>query len=557
MLDKFSIGVTYEIDGQKYLNKTLSNDFYEIVVEEFQGEHLRMLMIPRKTLRLVSVKLTYNYHFESDDIIFGNGYQSWTLSKENTVNDRDFGLKGLSKIPLIKKYASIYGDYKFYDYPKSSGIFHGWTYGYVKNQDTYALFGSLSEREGFTCFRFDTVKNEITVTKELEGLETHTPFILFDIVRVDGDYDQVFADYFKMMNLKKPPQERLTGYTSWYNYFGNINEKIILRDLDSMSEVLGDNANLFQVDDGWQTNVGDWLDVDQEKFPHGMKYIADKIHEKGYKAGLWLAPFLANKKSKLIKEHPEWLVYDDKTMEPVFGNIGWGGAYSINIYNPQAREYLEKCLSTVLYDWGFDMVKLDFLYAEAILPRAGRSRGMIMADAMDFLSGVIGKNLFLACGSPVGTTFGTANIMRTGADVDLSYIKKKSIKNIEWNNEALSTISSITNTIFRRGLSGKAFLNDPDVFMLRDNNLVYTDAQKLSLAIVNWMFGDVLFVSDDIKNYSDKNKELIKKIFTTPKPIIKKSEVKNDILTVDFVSENQNYHFVLDIKTGINTIEKQ
>lgn len=55
---------------------------------------------------------------------------------------------------------------------------------------------------------------------------------MFDIVRVVGGYDEVFEKYFAAMNLPaKKRIDRLTGYTSWYNYFQKIDENIILRDL--------------------------------------------------------------------------------------------------------------------------------------------------------------------------------------------------------------------------------------------------------------------------------------------------------------------------------------
>lgn len=49
-------------------------------------------------------------------------------------------------------------------------------------------------------------------------------------------------------------------------------------------------VNTFQVDDGYQTAVGDWLSVDSKKFPFGMRRVADAVHQRGLKAGLWLAP---------------------------------------------------------------------------------------------------------------------------------------------------------------------------------------------------------------------------------------------------------------------------
>ena len=50
---------------------------------------------------------------------------------------------------------------------------------------------------------------------------------------------------------------------------------------------------MFQIDDGWEPKVGDWLETDAQKFPHGLKGMVEEIHAAGFQAGLWLAPFLA------------------------------------------------------------------------------------------------------------------------------------------------------------------------------------------------------------------------------------------------------------------------
>ena len=41
----------------------------------------------------------------------------------------------------------------------------------------------------------------------------------------------------------------------------------------------------FSIDDGWQRARGDWR-ADPDKFPHGMKWFADQVHERGMTAGL-------------------------------------------------------------------------------------------------------------------------------------------------------------------------------------------------------------------------------------------------------------------------------
>ena len=45
------------------------------------------------------------------------------------------------------------------------------------------------------------------------------------------------------------PAKKLFGYTSWYNYYQNINESIILRDLDALDS----RFELFQIDAATET----------------------------------------------------------------------------------------------------------------------------------------------------------------------------------------------------------------------------------------------------------------------------------------------------------------
>ncbi|MBQ1432352.1 MAG: alpha-galactosidase, partial [Ruminococcus sp.] len=95
----------------------------------------------------------------------------------------------------------------------------------------------------------------------------------------------------------------MTGYPSWYRHYQDINEEKLSSDLEALN-----GGDIFQIDDGWQTAVGDWLSVDKQKFPEGMKVIADRIREKGYIPGIWMAPFVCEKDSVMFAEHPDWLL---------------------------------------------------------------------------------------------------------------------------------------------------------------------------------------------------------------------------------------------------------
>ena len=58
------------------------------------------------------------------------------------------------------------------------------------------------------------------------------------------------------------------------------------------------------MDDGWQTNEGDWALL-PAKFPNGdrdMKALVDKIHAQGFRAQLWWAPLAAKPDSNVVQE---------------------------------------------------------------------------------------------------------------------------------------------------------------------------------------------------------------------------------------------------------------
>lgn len=99
-------------------------------------------------------------------------------------------------------------------------------------------------------------------------------------------------------------------------------------------------VNTFQIDDGYQTAVGDWLSIDLKKFPSGMKHIADSIHSKGFQAGIWLAPFGAQKNSKLAAEHPDWLI-KDKRANP-FPSVQTGADFMRSIFIMTVRANISK-----------------------------------------------------------------------------------------------------------------------------------------------------------------------------------------------------------------------
>ena len=502
----------YSLAGAVYETVGYSGPHFSVItVNDESG--VKLTLIPSRPITLISASLEFWHEYEKNEKFFVNGYQSWTTSGEMSAEDIYRGTTPLAGVTKYTKDMAITsGDYAFTRYEPRPGFFHSFTYTYLRRGGEFELFGSLSERNGYTVFYSDMEKHIFSVEKDVEGLTISEPYEMFDIVRFVGGYDEVFDKYFAAMGLPaKKRIDRLTGYTSWYNYFQKIDENIILRDLKELSRAR-ESVNIFQIDDGYEPFVGDWLDYNGKDFPNGMKTIADAVHREGYLAGIWLAPFNVQRgKSRILKEHPDWLIRNPDG-KPQLGCVAWGGAYTLDIYNPEVREHLKKVFDTVLNDWGYDMVKLDFLYSQCRTPRDNKTRGTIMCEAMDFLRECVGDKLILGCGVPLGPAFGVVDACRISCDVDLSY-GGKFYNSMSINNELPSAQNAINNSMFRRHLNGRAFLNDPDVFFLRDHNLTFTWEQKLLLAKINNLFGRVLFVSDDAGEYSEAELEVLKETF--------------------------------------------
>lgn len=496
----YKLNFTYKT-GKEIKTTEISND--DVSFDLRQAENgLTLTVIPKKEISDISFYLEREYEYPQDSRFFANGFQSWTDTKEFAKNElmADEGLVGKGLFGKSPFGMNLVGDYTFVEQSKECGVFHSISFAYVRNEKNIDLFGSLNDRTGYTIIYADMNKNTLRFSKDVEGITIIEPYELLNLYFDNGGYDEVFDRYFAKMNVKPLTDKKIKGYTSWYNYYQNINEKIILRDLDAISEKT-DKVNTFQIDDGYQTAVGDWLSINKTKFPNGMKPIVEKIHAKGWQAGLWLAPFGAQKGSKLASEHSDWLV-KGKNGKPIMVGANWGGFYAIDIDNADARAYIKNVFDTVLNDWGFDLVKLDFLYATAVVPLHNKTRGRLAYESIDFLRECVGDKQILGCGVQQMPCFGKVEYMRIGADMALGW-KHKFFRNLT-HREDVSTPNAIHNSVYRRCLNNRAFLCDPDVFLLRRSNIHFTFEQQKVLAKFIKLFGSVLFMSDNVQEYDDE-----------------------------------------------------
>jgi hypothetical protein len=107
------------------------------------------------------------------------------------------------------------------------------------------------------------------------------------------------------------PRARPSGWNSWYAYRLTITEDLVLANARIIAERFREyGATNVQIDHGWQDRdiVGNW--IPNERFPHGLPWLARRLGEMGLTLGLWTAVTQVSEFAPFYKEHPEALLHD-------------------------------------------------------------------------------------------------------------------------------------------------------------------------------------------------------------------------------------------------------
>jgi alpha-galactosidase len=458
---------------------------------------LHLSIHPKQKVTLRALTIALPLQFTSSSRIFCNGFQSHSESKEYQIN---------ASIPQLHSLAlsrmQYYGDTHLKSIRRTKGHFHSWTYGYHRQGDRLHFIGSLADHRAFTLIQYDTINNQVIIEIDCEGLELAHSFPILDLLIAEGHEAWVFNTYFNALDLRSLSTNFPAGWTSWYNYYTKVTELDVLKNAEAFSK-RDPKVDIIQIDDGYQNAVGDWLNV-KDSFPSGMAKIASKIKSLGFKAGIWLAPFICDGNSEIFKQKKHWLVKDAKGQVLKVGyNRNWNGwFYALDFYNKNVQDYLLAVLQTITQKWGYDLLKLDFLFAACLVPPSNKTRGQLMADAMDFLRRTIGEQKILACGVPLGSAFGKVEYCRIGPDIHLSWEHK--LLNFLGHRERVSTIAALQTVLGRWQLNGRVFHSDPDVILLRDQNIQLNPHQQYTILLINTLLGNVHFTSDYVREYTEE-----------------------------------------------------
>jgi hypothetical protein len=285
----------------------------------------------------------------------------------------------------------------------------------------------------------------------------------------------------------------INGWCDWFYTFRYNSEEEVLRQARFAAQYLKPYGfEYIQIDDGYQRLYGQW--EANERFPHGMKWLAARIRELGLKPGIWVAPYVIRQGCDVQRQHPEWLVHtlDGKIKQCRGGRLK---DYALDITHPEAAEWMRHLFDTLAHDWGYDFIKIDFV--DWTLLRADRyhdptvSRAEAYRRGFEIMRQAVGpKRHLLDCG-PAQTTVGLLDSTRIELDQQVP----------DWRQYFLEFNSTAPAVAKRYYFNNRTWINDPDHICL--NLLSISQAQAaatiVALAGGNTISGDRMTDLDPIR----------------------------------------------------------
>lgn len=313
----------------------------------------------------------------------------------------------------------------------------------------------------------------------------------------------------------KPP---ITGWCSWHWFGLNISQDIILE----QARFIAKNKNLFSIDyilidAGW-CKLGDWLKPNSKKFPLGMKWLATEIKKLGLRPGIWIAPFFAEFSSKLFHAHPEWFIRDTR------GKIVEGTKVGpldflmplkrgvLDLSNEQVQLYLRGVIDE-LADWGYELFKLDFLYANHynLKFQSSIKPDELLHDFLFTIRSSYPQIFTIACGSPLKPALSVVDAVRISDDINFPQLKYIWPFSSLVASQRLNQLES--NLKYRFALS-RAVNLDPDAFICHPAHGL-SQSQVIRLQNLIKKSNGLKFIGDDVTKLKTKDIEkFIKPLFS-------------------------------------------
>ena len=318
-------------------------------------------------------------------------------------------------------------------------------------------------------------------------------------------------------------------WCSWYYYYNNFDFPQLTELLDGLETIEPLPLRYIQIDAGYFPSVGDWLD-DFHLFPGGIRRAIELIKSRGYKPGIWIAPYMVGCRSKLFREHPDWvlkkrdgsyLVNAECFNEPKIWGYQDEEYYVLDTSHPEALKYICRVFRT-FREWGAELFKTDFMLwgisdsRDVLRATPGKTSVEYYRDFMACIRKEIGDAYWLGCIAPFLPMLGYPNAMRIGGDVGA-----------KWQDEGFGPVNMIQELAADNYFNGVYWQNDSDAIMLRDYHIYLQNHEIRSLALLQAVSGGAVYTSDALHKLPADRLEL----FRFLQPPVKIKQAKLPFLT--------------------------
>jgi alpha-galactosidase len=326
--------------------------------------------------------------------------------------------------------------------------------------------------------------------------------LLFDS---GSDRSRLLSDVARRLASHHPPLRRATppptGWCSWYCFGPRVTAQQVLDNLDVIAKSIP-SLKYIQMDDGYQSAMGDWLDTGAA-FGGDIRTVLAQIRRRGFEPAIWVAPFVAEEGSKVFQQHPDWFIKDAagaplRSDRVTFGGWRRGPWYALDGTHPQAQQHLERVFNTMRDQWGCTYFKLDANFWGAMHggrlhdPRATRveayRRGM-----QAILKGA-GDAFILGCNHPMWPSIGVIHGSRSSNDIKRT-----------WDRIATTARQNLS----RGWQNGSLWWNDPDAVVLASD---LTDSECQFHATAIYATGGMVLSGDDLTALPPARAAMLKKL---------------------------------------------
>jgi len=198
-----------------------------------------------------------------------------------------------------------------------------------------------------------------------EKFNTHETFVATH----SGDYFSVLDSYRRIMAARgfespHPPKAAYEPIWCAWGYERDCSVKLIEGTLPKVHEL---GLRWAVIDDGWQSNVGDWR-ANREKYPRGdadMQQLVRTIRSRDLKPRLWFAPLAAAPGSDLLHDHTDMLLLDK---EGAVQNISWWNSFYLCPAYEKTVDYTLGLVRKFIGEWGYAGLKIDGQHLNAVAP---------------------------------------------------------------------------------------------------------------------------------------------------------------------------------------------